>query len=75
MILYSYKCILVSSREAQEDKEMTQKDLRIGSVLEDLNGEKHTVIRFDGIFTVTTYGNGENWLVDSHLEHEKLVKY
>jgi hypothetical protein len=54
---------------------MTQKDLRIGSVLEDMNGEKHTVIRFDGIFTVTTYGNGENWLVDSHLKYEKLIKY
>lgn len=55
---------------------MTQKDLRIGSVLEDLNGSKHTVIRFEGIFTVTTYsGKGEVWLVDSHLKHEKLVKY
>ena len=54
---------------------MTQKDLRIGSVLEDLNGEQHTVIRFDGIFTVTTYGDGENWMVDSHLAYEKLVKY
>lgn len=54
---------------------MTQKDLRIGSILEDLNGCQHTVIRFDGIFTVTTYGRGENWLVDSHLEWEKLVKY
>lgn len=54
---------------------MTQNDLRIGSVLEDLNGKKHTVIRFEGIFTVTTYGNGENWLVDSHLKHEKLIQY
>lgn len=54
---------------------ITQKDLRIGSILEDQNGERHTVIRFEGIFTVTTYGNGENWLVDSHLEHETLIKY
>lgn len=54
---------------------MTQKDLRIGSILMDLNGEKHTVIRFEGIFTVTSYGKGENWLVDSHLKHETLVKY
>ena len=54
---------------------MKQKDLRIGSILMDLNGNKHTVIRFDGIFTITTYGKGENWLVDSHLKHEKLIKY
>ena len=54
---------------------MTHKDLRIGSILEDLNGCQHTVIRFDGIFTITTYGRGENWLVDSHLKWEKLVKY
>lgn len=54
---------------------MTQKDLRIGSILEDLNGERHIVIRFDGSFTITTYGNGENWLVDSHLAWEKLIKY
>lgn len=54
---------------------MTQKDLRIGSVLEDLNGCKHTVIRFEGIFTITTYGRGENWLVDEHLKWEKLIKY
>lgn len=58
-----------------EGIKMTQKDLRIGSVLRDLNGAEHTVIRFDGIFTVTTFGNGENWLVDSHLKHETLVKY
>ena len=56
-------------------KEVTRKNLRVGSVLEDMNGERHTVIRFDGIFTVTTYGNGENWLVDSHLKDEKLIKY
>lgn len=54
---------------------MTRKDLRIGSTLEDLNGCRHTVVRFEGIFTITTYGNGENWLVDSHLKYEKLVKY
>lgn len=56
-------------------KEVTRKNLRVGSVLEDMNGERHTVIRFEGIFTVTTYGNGENWLVDSHLRHETLIKY
>ena len=54
---------------------MTKNDLRIGSVLRDLNGKEHTVIRFDGIFTITTYGKGENWLVDSHLKSETLVKY
>lgn len=54
---------------------MKREDLRIGSVLEDLNGARHTVIRFDGIFTITTYGNGENWLVDSHLKYDKLVLY
>lgn len=61
--------------KAMAKKELTQKDLRIGSVLEDLNGYQHTVIRFDGIFTITTYGRGENWLVDSHLKWEKLIKY
>lgn len=59
----------------QKDKAMTQKDLRIGSVLEDMNGCRHTVIRFDGIFTVTTYGRGENWMVDEHLKWQKLIKY
>lgn len=54
---------------------MSQKDLRIGSVLEDLNGHQHVVIRFEGIFTVTTYVRGENWLVDTHLRQEKLIKY
>lgn len=54
---------------------MTANDLRIGSVLRDLNGAEHKVIRFDGIFIITTYGRGENWLVPSHLEHETLVKY
>lgn len=54
---------------------MTQKDLRIGSILEDLNGNRHTVIRFEGLFTITTYGKGELWLVDTHLEHHKLIKY
>ena len=50
-------------------------DLRIGSVLMDLNGEYHTVIRFEGVFIVTSYGAGENWLVPSHLASERLVKY
>lgn len=56
-------------------KEVTRKNLRVGSVLEDMNGERHTVIRFDENFIVTTYGKGENWLVDSHLRHETLIKY
>lgn len=55
-------------------KEVTRKNLRVGSVLEDMNGERHTVIRL-GDFIVTTYGNGENWLVDSHLKYESLIKY
>lgn len=59
----------------QEENTMTANNLRIGSVLRDLNGAEHTVIRFDGIFIVTTYGRGENWLVPSHLEYETLVKY
>lgn len=54
---------------------MTANDLRIGSILKDLNGYEHKVIRFDGIFIITTYGKGENWLVPSHLKYEKLVKY
>lgn len=49
--------------------------LRVGSVLRDLNGHEHTVIRFDGIFIISTYGEGENWLVPSHLKWEELVKY
>ena len=56
-------------------KQLTHKELRVGSVLRDLNGYEHTVIRFDGIFTVTTYGRGENWLVDEHLKYETLVKF
>lgn len=54
---------------------ITRKDLRIGSIIEDLNGKHLTVIRFEGIFTVATYGRGEDWLVDSHLAGYKLVKY
>lgn len=50
-------------------------NLREGSILEDLNGNKLTVIRFQDIFIVTTYGNGENWLVPSHLKYKKLIKY
>ena len=50
-------------------------DLRVGSVLKDLNGTEHTVKRFEGIFIITTYGNGENWLVSSHLQCEELVRY
>lgn len=55
---------------------MSKNDLRIGSVLKDLNGKEHTVLRFEGCFIITTYGNkGENWLVDEHLKYETLVKY
>ena len=57
---------------------MTQKDLRIGSILEDSNGNHHTVVRFDGCFTITKYDvnrKGEIWHVDEHLKHHKLVKY
>ena len=54
---------------------LTRNDLRVGSILKDLNGAEHTVIKFEGIFIVTTYGNGENWLVPSHLQYETLVQY
>lgn len=54
---------------------MTRNDLRIGTVLKDLDGNFHTVIRFDGIFIITTYGKGENWMVPSHLKYEQIVKY
>lgn len=50
-------------------------DLRIGSILVDLNGSEHTVIKFYKGFVITTYGRGENWLVESHLKWERLVKY
>lgn len=63
------------TEKMEKTKTLERKDLRIGSVLEDLNGSRHTVIRFDGIFIITTYGNGENWLVPSHLATEKLIKY
>ena len=33
---------------------LTRNDLRVGSVLKDLNGAEHTVKRFDGIFIITT---------------------
>lgn len=56
-------------------KKLTKDDLRIGSVLRDLNGAEHTVIRFEDIFIVTTYGRGENWLVPSHLQYEELARY
>lgn len=54
---------------------LTRNDLRVGSVLKDLNGAEHTVKRFEGIFIITTYGKGENWLVPSHLQYEELVRY
>ncbi len=54
---------------------MTRDDLRLGSVLKDLNGCEHVVIRFEGPFIVTSYGSGENWLVESHLKYETLVQY
>lgn len=57
---------------------MTKKDIRIGSVLRDLNGEDLTVVKFDGAWTIAKYdvnGAGEIWLVDSHLEGYELVTY
>ena len=54
---------------------MTIHDLRVGSILRDLNGHEHTVIGFEGLFVVTTYGSGENWLVESQLKYETLVQY
>ena len=54
---------------------LTRNDLRVVSVLKDLNGAEHRVKRFEGIFIITTYGNGENWLVPSHLCYEELVKF
>ena len=54
---------------------MTKNDLRLGSILKDINGVELTVIRFEEIFTIATYGNGEVWLVDSHLKHYTLVEY
>lgn len=54
---------------------LTRNNLRVGSVLKDLNGAEHMVKRFEGIFIITTYGRGENWLVPSHLKYEELVKY
>lgn len=49
-------------------------DLKVGSILKDLNGAEHKVIRFEKGFVITTYGNGENWLLPSHLEYEELVR-
>lgn len=54
---------------------MTKNDLRIGSIIKDLNEKDLTVIRFESIFTIATYGKGEVWLVDSHLKHYEIVKY
>lgn len=54
---------------------LNKNGLRVGSVLRDLNGSEHTVIRIEDVFIITTYGNGENWLAESHLEYETLVKY
>lgn len=67
-----------SAVTVMEKTGITQKDLRVGSVLEDVNGYRHTVKRFNGIFTITKYnedGCGELWLVDSHLQYEKLIQY
>lgn len=69
----------IENETQTNEKEMkmglSRDDLRIGSILMDLNDSEHTVIRFEGIFIVTTYGRGENWLVPSHLKWERLVKY
>ena len=62
-------------RKQEENEMLNKNDLRVGSVLRDLNGSEHTVIRIEDVFIITTYGNGENWLVESHLEYETLVKY
>ena len=44
-------------------------------ILRDLNGHLLTVIKMQGDWTIATYGRGEVWLVDSHLEHYELVEY
>ena len=54
---------------------MTQKDLRVGSKFTDINGVAHVVVRFEGIFTITSEGKGEIWWVDSHMNHCKLIEY
>jgi hypothetical protein len=54
---------------------MTKDNLRVGSILRDLNGNLLTVIKLQGDWTIATYGRGEVWLVDSHLEHYELVEY
>lgn len=56
-------------------KEKDIKKLRVGSVLKDINGNKHTVIRIEGMWIITTYGRGENWLLPSHLKWERVIKY
>ena len=52
--------------------------LKPGSVIEDLTGNKLTVkkvVSDAGIrFVIATYGKGEDWLVPSHLEHYSLIK-
>lgn len=54
----------------------SKRDVRVGSILRDLNGELHTVLRFEGgVFIVTTYGRGETYLVETHLRSEELVRY
>ena len=49
--------------------------LKIGSVLCDLNNQNLIVKGFRDLFIIATYGNGEVWLVPSHLEHYKVVRY
>ena len=56
-------------------EKLKREDLRIGSLLEDMNGERHTVIGFYKIFVITTYGKGENWLLPFNLATERLIKY
>ena len=56
-------------------KEVTRKNLRVGSVLEDLNGERHTVIRLDDYFIVTTYGKGEMRLDEMKWENYATKMY
>ena len=53
-------------------------NLRVGSVLNDGNGGKLTVVGFSGIFTIAKYdlnSKGEIWLVPSHLDLYTLEKY
>ena len=49
--------------------------LKVGSVMCDLNNNNLIIKGFRGLFIIATYGNGEVWLVPSHLEGYKIIKY